>query len=64
MEISFNYNNFLIFFQRFRFHSVTMSTESVLVTGASGYIGSHCIVTLLEGISKFDLVSMFQRYLF
>lgn len=22
---------------------------SVLVTGASGYIGSHCIVTLLEG---------------
>lgn len=26
-----------------------MTCNSVLVTGASGYIGSHCIVTLLEG---------------
>ena len=25
-----------------------MSAGTVLVTGASGYIGSHCIVTLLE----------------
>lgn len=25
-----------------------MATENVLVTGAAGYIGSHCIVTLLE----------------
>lgn len=30
----------------------TMTNKGVLVTGASGYIGSHCIVTLLEGRQK------------
>jgi UDP-glucose 4-epimerase len=33
-----------------------MTTESVLVTGAAGYIGSHCIVTLLE--AGYDVVAL------
>lgn len=36
---------------------------SVLVTGASGYIGSHCIVTLLEGNSS-TLQSQIVLYLY
>ena len=44
-------NTLQVSLHRYQFHSyLIMATESVLVTGASGYIGSHCIVTLLEGI--------------
>lgn len=47
-----------------------MANESVLVTGASGYIGSHCIVTLLEGEAISDInqnsieLSLFIVYAF
>jgi UDP-glucose 4-epimerase len=38
------------------------TTESVLVTGASGYIGSHCIVTLLEGEQEFNFTENQQDF--
>jgi len=38
---------------------------SVLVTGASGYIGSHCIVTLLEGkLASSNKKITFSKYIF